>query len=94
MFLVLSDLVDDSSSNTEGLKLFYALEKNINEKEIILVVNNEMALSSSFLNSSIGYFIESYGVEKFKHLIKVRGSKTQFGRILNYIEKFSSLYAC
>lgn len=95
MLLVLNDIVSDSSSNSEGLKLFKALENAIEfNNEVILVVNNSSSLSSSFLNSSIGNFLETYGVDYFKQNVKISGSKTQFERISNYLKKFNSLYAC
>lgn len=95
MFLVLSHIVNNSGSNLEGLKLFEALENAIRyDDDVILVVDNDASLSSSFLNSSIGLFLEKYGMDFFKGKIRFKGSKNQFKRISKYLEKFSSVYSC
>lgn len=91
--ITLNHIVDNCSSNVEGVKFFNALDSAIKvDNEVIIVVDNDSALSSSFLNSSIGMFVEKYGIEFFKKNIKFQGSKNQFGRISNYLNKFSTVY--
>lgn len=92
MIIELNNIVSNSSSNTEGLKLFDLLDSEFqNHGEIIIEIDNFSSLSSSFLNSSIGLFLEKYGVEAFKSKVKIRGAKHQFIRVKDYLNKFSSL---
>lgn len=92
MQLILNRLVENCSSNVEGVKLLNALEDAWEANDTILIVANEnAALSSSFLNSSIGAFIEKYGLDVFRSKIKFKGSKTQFGILSTYIKKHTEL---
>ena len=91
--ITLNHIVDNCSSNVEGVKFFNALDSAIkDDNKVIIVVDNDSSLSSSFLNTSIGMFVEKYGIEFFKKNIKFQGSKNQFSRISNYLNKFSSVY--
>ena len=91
--LVLKDLVQDSSSNNQGTVLFDYLKKAKSSGEpILLEVSSDLALSSSFLNSSIGMFLEEYGINSFRETIKFKGSKNQFTRLSKYIQTYSELY--
>ncbi len=93
--ITLNNIVDNCSSNVEGVKFFNALDNAFKvDNKVIIVVDNNSSLSSSFLNSSIGMFVEKYGIDFFKENIKFQGSKNQFTRISNYLNKFSSLYPC
>ncbi|WP_034893777.1 STAS-like domain-containing protein [Gillisia sp. Hel_I_29] len=95
MLITLNSLVDNCSSNSQGVKLFNALDSAVHKNnEIIIVVDNNCSLSSSFLNSSIGSFLEKYGIDLFKSKVKFKGSKNQFNRISEYLNKFSNLYSC
>lgn len=89
--VILKNLVADTSSNRSGLILFNAIENTDKNDIVILEIDNRMSLSSSFLNSSIGSYIEKYGLKEFKRKVKFKGNKNQFARISNYIEKFSML---
>ena len=92
--LILKDLVNDSSSNDQGMLLFEHLKNAFLKKEtLILDVDSDLSMSSSFLNSSIGFFLDKYGLENFKSTVKFKGSKNQFQRIASYIKKYSSLYS-
>lgn len=91
--LILNNVVDNASSNSEGDKLFLALKDLYDRGEKIeLVVDNEATMSSSFLNSSIGLFLEKYGINAFKESFKFRGSQNQFNRLSNYIKKFTEAH--
>jgi len=93
MLITLNNIVENCSSNLQGVKLFNALDCAVKTNdEIIIVVDNNCSLSSSFLNSSIGSFLEKYGVDIFKSKIKFKGSKNQFNRVSEYLNKFSALY--
>lgn len=92
--LILKDLVKDSGSNDQGMLLFDHLKSAFLKKDtLILDVDSELSMSSSFLNSSIGLFLDEYGLENFKATVKFKGSKNQFKRISSYIKKYSSIYS-
>ncbi|MCR9181461.1 MAG: STAS-like domain-containing protein [Flavobacteriaceae bacterium] len=94
-FLDLNKVVENYSSNAEGYKLFTLLDKYAEENQIVVIsIDNTAALSSSFLNSSIGQFLDKYGFDLFKSNIKIKTSKTQFNRLLNYLDKYNNLYTC
>ncbi len=89
--LVLKNLITDSSSSTQGILLFQYLQKALLNKEIVLLhVDSDMSMSPSFLNSSIGQFLDEYGLNNFKNTVKFKGSKNQFARLSQYITKYSS----
>ncbi len=91
--LDIRQIVSDFSSNTEGLKLFIALKKEIdNNISVVLLVDKDVTLSSSFLNSSIGAILDDIGINKFKENIKFKGSKTQFNRLSSYINLYNQTY--
>lgn len=93
MQLVLSNVVQSYSSNDDGLVLYNELEKHAaTDEEIMLVVANEVAFSSSFLNSSIGLFLEKYGIETFRKKIKFKGNRNQFERLGQYIKNFEKAH--
>lgn len=82
------------SSNSDGNSLFNALNQALQSNEkVILKVDNEIAMSSSFLNSSIGEIINKYGLTCLKENLKFNTSKTQFNRISNYINKYTQVYS-
>lgn len=87
----LRNIASGFSSNSDGVSLFTVLNQAIqNNEQVILKVDNEIAMSSSFLNSSIGEIISKYGLNALKESLKIRGSKTQFNRISNYINKYNN----
>lgn len=91
--LVLSNFVNNTSSNEEGDKLFIALNELLHDNEgIIIVVDHNSALASSFLNSSIGQFLDRYGFELFQQRIKFQGNKNQFSKLKNYISEYRKLH--
>ncbi len=92
--IVLKDLVNNTSSNSEGLVLYDYLQRAVIEKELLLLyVDNDLSLSSSFLNTSIGLFLDNYGIKTLKNTIKFKGSKNQYLRFIDYIQKYNSLYS-
>lgn len=81
------------SSNNDGMLLFSILDKTIKDKNsILLEIDNEIAMSSSFLNSSFGEILSLYGLDVLKSHIKIKTSKNQFERISNYISKYKSTH--
>jgi len=91
--LILKDLLDNTSSVDQGLLLFLELKKSYEKsEEVILEVDKNLLLSSSFLNSSIGAFLDDYGLISFRKTVKFKGSKNQFNRLKKYIDSYASLY--
>ncbi|MFD2917062.1 DUF4325 domain-containing protein [Psychroserpens luteus] len=91
--LILKDIVKNSSSNEEGIVLFNILQEAcINHNKILLEIGSDISMSSSFLNTSIGEFLDQYGFLKFKETVQIKGSKLQFDRLNSYIVKYRELY--
>lgn len=91
--IILNQIVQNASSNSEGERLFKELECVFKQGgKIELVVDNEATLSSSFLNSSIGLFLETYGLTVFKENFVFKGSENQYKRLAGYIQKFSKTH--
>jgi hypothetical protein len=91
--IVLKNIVSNSSSNEEGIILFDLLkDAYLKNEQILLDVDSNLAMSSSFLNTSIGSFLDNYGLPKFKETFKFKGSKNQFQRLSNYISTYNELY--
>ena len=91
--LILKDVVRNSSSNEEGLVLFNILKNAyLSNTKIVLHIDSHLSMSSSFLNTSIGEFLDEYGLDNFKETVKFKGTKLQFERLKNYINKYNSLY--
>ncbi|WP_289042270.1 DUF4325 domain-containing protein [uncultured Zobellia sp.] len=91
--LILRDIVDNSSSVEQGMVLFNHLKSAYNNGHtIILQVDSDLSLSSSFLNSSVGEFLDAYGFSNFRNTLKFKGSKTQFQRFNKYIQEYKDLY--
>lgn len=92
--LILKNIVKNSSSNEQGMILFNSLQNAYLSKDsLILYVDSDLSMSSSFLNSSIGLFLDKYGLNSFKETVKFKGSKNQYLRLADYIAKYSSLYS-
>ena len=91
--LVLKNIVKDTSSNDQGMLLFtYLKDAYLSNDSIILDVDSNLSMSSSFLNSSIGLFLDNFGLDNFKKTLKFKGTKSQFSRISDYISKYNELY--
>jgi hypothetical protein len=92
--LILKNIVTDTGSNQQGEQLFSFLkDAYLNNKPLILEVDSDLTLSSSFLNSSIGLFLEQFGLVNFKKTIQFKGNKNQFDRLVSYINKYKEVYS-
>lgn len=91
--LIMNQIVSNSSTNDAGEKLYEAMIHEYNKGDkIVLVVDNESSMSTSFLNSSIGMFLENFGFEAFKSSFQFKGTQNQFNRLLRYVEKFKQAH--
>ena len=91
--LVIKKMVTGTPTNAEALSLFLDMKK-------CAELNNSFTLdftgvdyvSSSFLNSSIGEFIEVYGFNDFASKVKFIGcNKDLAAMIKGYVVKFKTL---
>ena len=81
------DVVSGTSTNLEGVTLFYALDEAFMKgKKVRLSLYGATPFSSSFLNSSFGNLIEKYGIEQLQSsLFLTQYSAGQAKRIRDYI---------
>ncbi len=91
MILYLKNIVSETYTNTEGEKLYAALiSVFLKNEKVILSFKDSSITSSSFLNSSFGRLIESYGLEKFKQSVSPKElTITQAEVLKKYISSFS-----
>ena len=89
----LVDIVDGTSTNIEGVKLYCALNKHLKSNEaVILSLKACTPLSSSFLNSSIGNLIEDYGFDYVIDNVKISNYSKSIGKALvQYLDNIKSL---
>ncbi|MCY1234089.1 hypothetical protein D3C87_43260 [compost metagenome] len=89
----LANIVSNTETNIEGVKLFCVITKAIrNDESLILEIDSHMALSSSFLNSALGEIIDNYSLDVLKSCLRIESSKTQFERINSYLIKYNNIY--
>jgi hypothetical protein len=90
--LSINNLVKNTSTNEEGIILFNVLNNAfLNNELLIISLDSISSLSSSFLNTSIGEFMDIYGYENLKKTLKIKGTKSQFEKINIYISKYKEL---
>lgn len=91
--LTLKSLVSDSSTNEQGFVLFSVFKQaHLKKENIILQIDSDTPMSSSFLNTSIGNFIDTYGINSLKETVKFKCTRNQFTRLSSYIEKYLKTY--
>jgi len=66
----LNTQVSDTYTNVAGVELYSLLKSHIDNKEQIEVSFRDVTTSTSFLNSSFGKIIETYGVSALKSFVK------------------------
>lgn len=89
----LANIVSNTDTNVEGVKLYCVIAKAIkNDETLILEIDSNVALSSSFLNSSLGGIIDDFSFEELKSFLKIETNKTQFERISSYLTKYHQIY--
>lgn len=91
--LVLNNVVNNTSLNSEGYGLFVRLESYLKDKrQVVLDLRHASAISSSFFNSSFGALIEEYGYSRFKECVKlINVSKSQAQLLKLYFDSFRNL---
>lgn len=89
----LGQITVSSSSNNDGDKLYDYLCSYALTSEVVIQIDSNSILSTSFLNSSFGKFINDYGIDLFKRNVKINTNANQFNRLKNYIVNYTLLYA-
>lgn len=92
--LHLFDIVHDTLTNTEGLKLFVALQDALTSQDgpVTLSLLNLTAFSSSFLNSSFGALYEQHGPGVMKRLRLTNYKPTQLQQLKDYLAHTAHLH--
>lgn len=89
----MNQIVSNSSTSEEGEKLYAAMVHEYNKRDrIVLIVDNDASMSTSFLNSSVGMFLENFGFDAFKSTVQFKGTQNQFNRLLRYVEKYKQAH--
>lgn len=79
----------NTSTNRDGDQLYYYLVDNISNDQILLHFLPDVTLTSSFLNSSFGKFIDVFGLDNLKAKIKIKTNKSTFFVISKYLDNYS-----
>lgn len=89
----LKSIVLNTDTNVEGIKLYCVIEKSLKQNNIfILEIEDDMPLTSSFLNSSLGNVIDNYGYSLLKNHLKLKCNKNQYDRVIKYLFKYNEIY--
>jgi len=91
MTLYLNDIVNETYTNAEGEKLYAVLKDAFSSNEkVVLSFKDSSITSSSFLNSSFGRLIESYGLDRFMQSVTPKElTVTQAEVLKKYVSSFS-----
>jgi hypothetical protein len=92
--LHLFDIVHDTLTNTEGLKLFVTLQGALTSQDgpVTLSLLNLTAFSSSFLNSSFGALYEQHGPGVMKRLRLTNYKPAQLQQLKDYLADVATLH--
>ena len=91
--LVIKNLVTGTSTNSEAVALYVEMKKSadLNDCFTLSFVGIDY-VSSSFLNSSIGEFIETYGFDTFVKNVKFTDCNKDLATMIkSYVTKFKTL---
>ncbi|MCR9226638.1 MAG: hypothetical protein NXH90_04345 [Flavobacteriaceae bacterium] len=86
----LNSITSNTSTNIDGDSLYLFLKDNAVENKIILRITGNPILSSSFLNSSIGKFIDVFGLDVFRNNVSVSTSKNVYIQFKKYIDYYTN----
>ena len=83
------DIVEGTSTNSDGLAIFIAVENHIQKGEKVkLSLLGATPLSTSFLNSFLGNLLDKYGIEKIRaFLIFSQLTPSQSRKLSSYFEQ-------
>ncbi len=91
--LVIKNVVTGTSTNAEAIALYIEMKNSVDLGDTItLSFAGIDYVSSSFLNSSIGEFIETYGFDAFVKNIKFTDCNNDLATMIkSYVTKFKTL---
>lgn len=84
-------LLKDRSYPEAGVALYEMILSKLNEEKIVLDLSDVVSLPSMFLNTSIGRFIDTHGVELLRKKVSFSNiTASQASRIKEYINRISA----
>ncbi len=84
-------ITKSTSTNIDGDNFYNYLVSNAINNSVIIQIPGHLTLSSSFLNSSIGKFIDVFGMNKFKSNVKISCNQNIYSQIKKYIDCYCDL---
>lgn len=87
----LTQITPKTSTNQDGNLFFDFLINNAVNDTVIIEIDGHLTLSSSFLNSSVGKYIDIFGINKFKENVKISCNKNIFNQFKRYIQMYNDL---
>lgn len=89
----LKSIVLNTDTNVEGIKLYCIIVSSLKQgNPFVLEIEDDMPLTSSFLNSSLGNIIDEYGYSVLKSHLKLKCNKNQLDRVRKYLFKYNEIY--
>jgi hypothetical protein len=90
----ITDIISAASTNAEGFQLFSIIDKEFKSGNFVkLSLTDSPPMSSSFLNSSFGSLLDSYGYTFMKnHLSLINVTKSKAERIKGYLDDVNRYY--
>ncbi len=87
--IVVKDVVYGTSTNAEALPVFLLMDKSLSKNNsVVLSLTGCPAMSSSFLNSSLGSIIEKYGWDFLKGKLSIVDYNPSVANVIkDYLEK-------
>jgi hypothetical protein len=85
----LNDITTSSSTNFDGDRLFAYLSDYAVNDVVTIKIMGDRIISSSFLNSSIGKYIDIFGIDKFKSNIRITTTKSIFNQLKSYVDYYN-----
>lgn len=86
MNILIRDIVSDTYTNNSGFVLNLAIKNALVDNDIVILnFDGASITSSSFLNSSIGDIVNSFGFDILKRIKPVKLSGTQADVLKKYI---------
>ena len=91
--IYITDIVQGTTTNADGVPLFLYLQKKLNQKhQVVLSFKDSTPLSSSFLNTAIGNLVDDFGLAYVKaHLKIVQCSKPVLNTLKRYFDGLAKM---
>lgn len=86
-------ITNNTSTNSDGDLFYDFLSNNAVSNAVIIKIDGNLTLSTSFLNSSFGRFINIFGIDLFKSNIKIKSNSNTYNRLKLYVDTYSELHS-